>query len=104
MIIQNFLKTPVLVSWGRRLPGGVNMKKKGFHVVGTHLDCGFTVALLVAFLTILGASTPAVAVADDAVTIGIIMPTTGREAKPGQYQKEGVELAIKQLNEQGGIF
>jgi len=42
--------------------------------------------------------------ADDAITIGIIMPTTGREAKPGQYQKEGVELAIKQINDQGGIF
>jgi branched-chain amino acid transport system substrate-binding protein len=104
MITRDFLKTQVLVSWGRRLPGGVNMKKNGLRIVGTRLDCGLTLAFLVAFLTVLGASTPAVALADDAVTIGIIMPTTGREAKPGQYQKEGVELAIKQLNDQGGIF
>src|SRR5215472_14034061 len=80
------------------------MKKKGLRAVKTQLDCGLTVAVLVAFLTVLGASTPAVALADDAVTIGIIMPTTGREAKPGQYQKEGIELAIKQLNDKGGIF
>ena len=59
--------------------------------------------LLVGSLSFLGACTPAMA-ADDAITIGIIMPTTGREAKPGQYQKEGVELAIKQLNDQGGIL
>lgn len=31
------------------------------------------------------------------------MPTTGREAKPGQFQKEGIELAIKQINDKGGL-
>src|SRR5215470_13213765 len=31
------------------------------------------------------------------------MPITGREAKPGLYQKEGIELAIKQINDAGGI-
>jgi branched-chain amino acid transport system substrate-binding protein len=56
-------------------------------------------------LTVLiSAFSVAVAVAQDAITIGIVMPTTGREAKPGQYQKEGVELAIKQINDQGGIM
>jgi branched-chain amino acid transport system substrate-binding protein len=38
------------------------------------------------------------------ITVGVVMPLTGREAKPGQYQKEGIDLAIKQLNDQGGIF
>jgi len=40
----------------------------------------------------------------DAITVGVIMPITGREAKPGQYQKEGIELAIKQINDAGGIM
>src|SRR5262249_258337 len=78
--------------------------KKVLCSVGSYRHCGVARALLViGFLTFLGASKPATA-ADDAITIGIVMPTTGREAKPGQYQKEGVELAIKQLNDQGGIF
>jgi branched-chain amino acid transport system substrate-binding protein len=40
----------------------------------------------------------------DAVTVGVIMPITGKEGKPGLYQKEGIELAIKQINDAGGIF
>jgi branched-chain amino acid transport system substrate-binding protein len=40
----------------------------------------------------------------DEIRIGVVMPITGREAKPGQYQREGIELAIKQINEGGGIF
>ena len=40
---------------------------------------------------------------DDAIKLGVIMPITGREGKPGQYQKEGIELAIKQINDKGGI-
>lgn len=42
--------------------------------------------------------------AQDEIKVGVIFAITGREAKPGQYQKEGVELAIKQINEQGGVF
>ena len=38
------------------------------------------------------------------IKIGVIMPITGREAKPGQFQKEGLELAFKQVNDQGGVF
>ncbi len=41
--------------------------------------------------------------ADDTITIGVVMPITGREGKPGQYQKEGIELAIKKINDAGGI-
>jgi branched-chain amino acid transport system substrate-binding protein len=40
----------------------------------------------------------------DEIRIGVVMPITGREAKPGQYQREGIELAIKQMNDGGGIF
>lgn len=39
----------------------------------------------------------------DSITLGVVMPISGREGKPGQYQKEGIELAIKQINDKGGI-
>ncbi len=39
----------------------------------------------------------------EAIKIGVVLPTTGREGKPGQYQKEGIELAIKQINDAGGL-
>lgn len=39
----------------------------------------------------------------DVINVGVVMPITGREAKPGLYQKEGIELAIKQINDAGGI-
>ncbi len=44
-----------------------------------------------------------IAAAQDSITIGVVLPITGREGKPGQYQKEGIELAIKQINDKGGI-
>jgi branched-chain amino acid transport system substrate-binding protein len=40
----------------------------------------------------------------DEIRVGVVLPITGREAKPGQYQKEGIELAIKQINDGGGIM
>lgn len=40
----------------------------------------------------------------DAILIGVVLPITGREAKPGQYQKEGIELAIKTINAAGGVL
>lgn len=39
----------------------------------------------------------------DTITVGVVMPISGREGKPGQYQKEGIELAIKQINDKGGL-
>lgn len=59
------------------------------------------VLMLALFVSSLGVLAAA---AQDSITVGLVMPTTGREAKPGQYQKEGVELAIKQINDAGGIF
>jgi branched-chain amino acid transport system substrate-binding protein len=38
------------------------------------------------------------------IPIGVVMPITGKEARPGQYQREGVELAIKQINDGGGVL
>ncbi len=38
------------------------------------------------------------------IRIGVVLPITGREAKPGQYQREGLELAIKQINAAGGVM
>jgi branched-chain amino acid transport system substrate-binding protein len=40
----------------------------------------------------------------DTINIGVVLPTTGKEGRPGQYQKEGIELAIKQINDAGGIM
>lgn len=40
----------------------------------------------------------------DEIRVGVVLPITGREAKPGQNQREGIELAIKQINDAGGIF
>ena len=60
--------------------------------------------LICAFvLVLLSAGLPPPAAAQDSVTFGVVLPITGREGKPGQYQKEGVELAIKQINDKGGI-
>lgn len=42
--------------------------------------------------------------AAESIPIGVVLPITGREAKPGQYQKEGIELAIKEINEGGGVY
>jgi branched-chain amino acid transport system substrate-binding protein len=47
---------------------------------------------------------PPAAAAQTDIPIGVVMPITGREARPGQYQREGIELAIKQINDAGGIL
>jgi len=49
------------------------------------------------------ATGPRSASAQTEIKVGVVMPTTGREGKPGTYQKEGIELAIKQINEAGGV-
>ena len=38
------------------------------------------------------------------IAVGVVLPITGREAKPGQFQREGIELAIHQINQGGGIL
>src|ERR1051326_3204415 len=64
-----------------------------------------TLLVLLVFASLALYSVPAsAAAADDTITIGVVLPTTGSESKPGQYQKEGIELAIKQINDAGGIM
>jgi branched-chain amino acid transport system substrate-binding protein len=64
-----------------------------------------TLFVLLLLATIVFSSVPAAAApADDTITIAVVLPTTGSESKPGQYQKEGIELAIKQINDAGGIM
>ncbi|HET9837677.1 MAG TPA: amino acid ABC transporter substrate-binding protein [Candidatus Angelobacter sp.] len=65
-----------------------------------------TILLVLLLLGGIGLSSApaAAATADDTITIGVVLPTTGSESKPGQYQKEGIELAIKQINDAGGIM
>jgi len=41
--------------------------------------------------------------ADDEVTVGIIIPTSGPWARPGTLYVQGAELAARHINEQGGI-
>ena len=62
----------------------------------------FTLLLtaLTVFLAVNGSATPA---AEDTISVGVVLPITGREGKPGQYQKEGIDLAIKKINDAGGV-
>jgi branched-chain amino acid transport system substrate-binding protein len=48
-----------------------------------------------------GAAATAAGPAD--IPVGVVLPISGREAKPGQYQREGIELAIHEINQAGGI-
>jgi branched-chain amino acid transport system substrate-binding protein len=71
--------------------------------VSTYFHRTTWLELLLLGVAFLGAPA-AMAAADDTITIGVVLPTTGSESKPGQYQKEGIELAIKQINDAGGIM
>jgi len=50
-----------------------------------------TLLVLLLLATVAFGIVPAAAApADDTITIGVVLPTTGSESKPGQYQKEGI--------------
>ncbi len=65
---------------------------------------GLTRAALIAGLAATPFLSPAPAQAQTDIPIGVVMPISGKEARPGQYQREGIELAIKQINDSGGIY
>jgi len=65
---------------------------------------GLTRTAMLAGLAALPLVGPAPAQAQVDIPVGVIMPITGKEARPGQYQLEGIELAIKQINDSGGIY
>src|SRR6266436_2247871 len=80
----------------------------GWIKTGKEMSMKWISALAAAGLLLVGLWTPgatsnSAATAKD-IPIGVVLPLTGREAKPGQYQKEGIDLAIKQINEKGGVF
>ncbi len=62
------------------------------------------VALVVLFSIVFSVGCQRKATEESSIPIAVVLPITGREAKPGQYQREGIELAIKQINDGGGIF
>ncbi len=61
-------------------------------------------ALVAVFALTLQGSTSSEKPSTAQIPVGVVLPITGREAKPGQYQKEGIELAIRQINQKGGIY
>ncbi|HUK51749.1 MAG TPA: amino acid ABC transporter substrate-binding protein [Candidatus Binatia bacterium] len=63
-----------------------------------------TRALLIAALAAAPLLLPSPVRAQSDIPVGVVLPITGKEARPGQYQREGIELAIKQINDAGGIF
>ena len=65
---------------------------------------GLARAAVLAALVGLPLLLPPAALAQTDIPVGVVLPITGREAKPGQYQREGIELAIKQINDGGGVF
>jgi branched-chain amino acid transport system substrate-binding protein len=71
--------------------------------IGQNIRHASILALAFGIVTLCTGSSRAVA-ADDTIKIGVVLPTTGSESKPGAYQKEGIELAIKQINDAGGIM
>ncbi|HYN14648.1 MAG TPA: amino acid ABC transporter substrate-binding protein [Terriglobales bacterium] len=46
---------------------------------------------------------PCPASAQTEIKVGVVLSTTGREGKPGTYQREGIQLAMKQINDAGGV-
>jgi branched-chain amino acid transport system substrate-binding protein len=78
--------------------------RKSLTFVSTHFRRGTSLALLLCGMTAFFASSSHAMAADDTINIGVVLPTTGSESKPGTYQKEGIELAIKQINDAGGIM
>jgi len=59
-------------------------------------------ALLVAVAGFMATGSTA-ASAQSEIKVGVILPITGREGKPGTYQREGIQLAMKQINDAGGL-
>jgi branched-chain amino acid transport system substrate-binding protein len=61
------------------------------------------VTLALALLLALPVVGPPPAVAVDDVKIALVVPLSGRWARQGQLKKMGAEMAIDEINAQGGI-
>ena len=64
---------------------------------------GVMLASLVAGCGGSGAKEPAKTAAKEPIKFGIIGPYTGPNAKPGQSMKQGVNLAVEEINKAGGV-
>ena len=64
---------------------------------------GVMLASLVAGCGGSGATEPAKTASKEPIKFGIIGPYTGPNAKPGQSMKQGVNLAVEEINKAGGI-
>src|ERR1700693_4494818 len=62
-----------------------------------------TAALVLALLLTLPLVGVPPAVAADDVKIALVVPLSGRWARQGQLKKMGAEMAIEEINSQGGI-
>src|SRR5438128_12614348 len=62
-----------------------------------------SIALALAVLLALPVAGPAPAVAADDLKIALVVPLSGRWARQGQLKKMGAEMAIEEINSQGGI-
>ena len=61
------------------------------------------VVMLLASVIAFVAAASTEASAQSEIKVGVILPITGREGKPGTYQREGIQLAMKQINDAGGL-
>src|SRR5690606_24537159 len=59
--------------------------------------------LAVGMASLLSAGGPAVAAEPQSVSVGLIAPMSGIYARYGQVMRMGAEMAIKDINDQGGI-
>jgi branched-chain amino acid transport system substrate-binding protein len=64
--------------------------------------CFFLLLFIVVTLLSLGCAKRESA-AQSEIRIGVVLPVSGSEADPGRFQKEGIELAVQQINQKGGI-
>ena len=62
-----------------------------------------SIALVLALLLALPVAASAPAVAADDLKIALVVPLSGRWARQGQLKKMGAEMAIEEINSQGGI-
>lgn len=53
--------------------------------------------------SLLSAGGPAIAAEPPPVSVGLIAPMSGIYARPGQVMRMGAEMAVKDINDQGGI-
>src|SRR5207237_1169975 len=84
--------------FGRKL--GRRSEMPGTHRVRQMWISAVAVALVVSF----SLSCSRNKAAESSIKVGVVLPITGREAKPGQYQREGIDLAIRQINQDGGVM